>query len=75
MKKGLFQSAEENWPEDEAALEAAYQKGGLEAGETKEDMGKMLENSKAHMKKVFMEHEDGEALYVRYENKLNELLK
>lgn len=69
----LFESAERNWPEDEARSSVECYKNALLDGE--QYAKTELEKDKSHMRKVFREHLDAENLIERYEAEIARLLE
>lgn len=67
MKPSFFQSAQDFWPEDEAALVLAdYRRLCAAYPEGKEDNEKRLEEDCLHLEQIFMRETDGAKLCVRF---------
>lgn len=72
--KSVFQSAQDEWPEDEALLthEAFVQR--REGGYTTEENAEALKKDVAHMHRVFSSESDAADLIKRYDARLAYLM-
>ena len=64
--KTIFQSATENWPEDEATILCEYWLGLKEDGEPVEELARIRSADIAHMERVFDSETDAAELKARF---------
>ena len=69
--KSIFQSAIDNWPEDEAAILCDYWLGLKEDGEPVEELARIRSNDIAHMEHVFNSETDADELKARFHAEIN----
>ena len=69
--KSIFQSAIDNWPEDEASLIADSWEGLAEDGYSDAEIATLQAKDIAHMERVFQEHDDSADLIARFHAELH----
>ena len=71
----IFQSAENEWPEDEASLLISSYNKRKENKWTIEELNEALNKDVSHMHKIFMREDDGAELIARFDKYIKDNLK